>query len=392
MFLRHFRNFLKIKIFYKRPSKYNIAIFDEVGSYYIKLLLKKKNFFIINSRLENNFKLNLFIVFNFFFLKNIFKYKLKINYYLSLINIIKPKIILTFIDNSEEFFELAKLLYKKIFFLAIQNATRFMDKNNKLSVTSRVFRTINIKKAFIPNYACFSKNDICNLKKKISVFNYYDVGSLKFALFKKYFNKKKSIKYDICLIAEDFTGYDDLLNSEGIIKKSNFKIAYEKIVRHVCKLSKEKKLQVVIISKHEESSKLFMKESQFYEKFINYNHNIKFVPNNIKNFSNYNKIFKSKLLIGGNSTLLYEFLNYKKILACNFLLKKNWHSFSYKKKICYLENSSYKTFKKKVIQTLNMSHKNYFKNLGKEKNRYFFMSPASKTLSYIENIINDHAH
>jgi protein-arginine kinase activator protein McsA len=135
-----------------------------------------------------------------------------------------------------------------------------------------------------------------------------------------------------------------------------------------------------------------MKESQFYEKFINYNHNIKFVPNNIKNFSNYNKIFKSKLLIGGNSTLLYEFLNYKKILACNFLLKKNWHSFSYKKKICYLENSSYKTFKKKVIQTLNMSHKNYFKNLGKKKNRYFFMSPASKTLSYIENIINDHAH
>jgi hypothetical protein len=93
-------------------------------------------------------------------------------------------------------------------------------------------------------------------------------------------------------------------------------------------------------------------------------------------------------LIGGNSTLLYEFLNHKKILACNFLLKKDWFSFSYKKRICYLEDSSYESFKKKVIEILNISYKNYFRELGKKK--IFFMSPSNKTIAILKNIIKNY--
>ena len=379
----------KIRFFYKKINNCNIIIFDEVGSYYIKLLLKKKTY-VINSRFDKHFRCNLFVVLNFFFLKNVFKYKLKINYFISLINLIKPKIILTFIDNSNDFFILAKLLHKKIFFLAIQNATRFLDKHNKLTKISGLFKTIDIQNAFIPNYACFSKNDIFNLKKKINVINYYDVGSLKFSLFKKYFNEKFTIKYDICLIAEDFSEYDKLINYEGIIKKTNFADAYSKIAQHVCRLSEENSLSVIIISKHEKESKLFIEECKFYRKFVNKNRLIKIVPNNIKKFTNYKRICESKLLIGGNSTLLYEFLNHKKILACNFLLKKDWFSFSYKKRICYLEDSSYDSFKKKVIEILNISYKNYFKDLGKKKNRIFFMSPSNKTIAILKNIIKDY--
>ena len=48
-------------------------------------------------------------------------------YLYTLINLIKPKVIITSICNSGKFHELAKLLNKKVFFLAVQNASRSSD-------------------------------------------------------------------------------------------------------------------------------------------------------------------------------------------------------------------------------------------------------------------------
>jgi len=388
MFSYFAKNIFNIRFFYEKVSKCNVVIFDEEGSYYIKLLLGNKKSIVINARLDRIFKINLYVIFNLFFLKNIFKYKIKINYYLSLINFIKPKIILTFIDNSNEFFILAKLLHKNIFFLAIQNASRFL--HNKINLVSRLFTTIDINKAFIPNYACFSKFEINNFKKKIKVFNYLEVGSLKYSLFKRYFDRKFKNKYDICLIAENFIGFDQSLESEGLFKKTNFESSYEKIARYTCRLANEENLKIVIICKGEKSSKFYISDKENYGRFANNSLNIKIVPNDVKRFSNYKRIHESSLLIGGNSTLLYELLNHRKILACNFLSNKNWFSFKYKKKVCYLEDDRYEIFKKKIIESLNMTSKAYFKKLGKRKNRLFLMAPPSKTLCKLKSIIQDY--
>ena len=104
----------------------------------------------------------------------------------------KPKLLLTIIDNSLKFSEIAKIFHKEINVMAIQNARRF--------------DIVPIKnKIFIPNFFCLGKYDIDFYKKyKIKVDKFYPVGSLRLANFLKkrsYLNPK--VKFDICYMADE---------------------------------------------------------------------------------------------------------------------------------------------------------------------------------------------
>ena len=105
---------VKFKIFKRKNIK--IIVFDDEERSENELLLKKhlnKTFFLSTR----------FYAINFFFLNskillNTFKYLIKGNfslssYFASLIEFVKPKIILTTCDNSHHFFKTAKILHKK---------------------------------------------------------------------------------------------------------------------------------------------------------------------------------------------------------------------------------------------------------------------------------------
>ena len=99
---------IKVKFFFYNPPKSNLIVFDEHDDNLNNLLLEF-NYFFLRSRIENIDK----IYISFGILKLIFKnYRgnLMTAYLSSIIEIVSPKVILTYIDNSYKFSELAKKL------------------------------------------------------------------------------------------------------------------------------------------------------------------------------------------------------------------------------------------------------------------------------------------
>ena len=194
-FVNYYKFFKKVKFLFKFPKKNKIIIFDDIGSE-ISFILKNEKFFLINPRINSmneiflNYKILIFI------LLNIYKRSLKINYLIALINEIDPKIVITFIDNSQDFHKLSKYFNKKKDFLAVHNANRgdysFLKEKQK--------KKVHIQKLF-----CLGEFDVEFFKRNFINNNPIVSGSLKNSIFfnnyKKEINEK--IVFDICLIGKN---------------------------------------------------------------------------------------------------------------------------------------------------------------------------------------------
>ena len=123
--------FLRAKIKFGNPSKNSLIIFDDVSLNDFKHVLKNREYTVMYARHERIKTIYFSFSVLLYTIKN-FKGNLFTSYLLALIKIIKPKIILTTIDNSFKFSEIAKQFYKKITFIAVQNAARYDFERNKL--------------------------------------------------------------------------------------------------------------------------------------------------------------------------------------------------------------------------------------------------------------------
>ncbi len=119
---------------FKRPPKKSILIYDREGSSNFIEYLKKNDLYILDTRLET---LNIYILFSGL-LRLKFSHK---DYLEAIICCVKPKCILTYIDNNEKFY-LIKERFPEVVTVFVQNGTRgeigdvFGRKyrNNKLKV------------------------------------------------------------------------------------------------------------------------------------------------------------------------------------------------------------------------------------------------------------------
>ena len=113
-------------------------------------------------------------------------------YLISLIEVIQPKVVLTFIDNSLKFSDLARALDKKINFVAIQNAARYDFNKYKYRYKKKLAVQDYTKNLYIPNYLCFGKFEIDHFRKhKVKLETHFEYTLL---LFRKdvAFSKKKT--------------------------------------------------------------------------------------------------------------------------------------------------------------------------------------------------------
>ena len=116
-------------------------------------------------------------------------------YIISLLEVIKPKVVLTRIDNSIKFSVIAKICEKKYIFLAIQSAWRtdynwndYFYKKNEIDINFN-------KKIYLPHFFCFGEYEIKQFKDlNIAVQNFYPVGDL---LHSEYLEHKKQFKHNI---------------------------------------------------------------------------------------------------------------------------------------------------------------------------------------------------
>lgn len=347
-----FKIFFNSNICFKEPEKkYNI-LFDSDLFNVTKNLFTQNNYFVLSSRIESINKIYLNKKVISFIFKNFFKRSLKINYFISLINIIDPKNIITLTDNSLDFFYINKYFVKSnIEFYCIQNSHKYYSGSNEIK-----------KKRFISNYLVFG-NFEKKIYKKSNVKNFIPAGSLKAEVAKKFLERKKLNfnKYDICLIADpNISAFQDTKS------QSNADAGIGLVTKYCLKFSKKFNKSIIISGKTDLKDPSKYLEKKYYEYLLNGEKiNIQF--NNKSSFGSYKNILQSNVIICCMSSLAREaFAFKKKILWCQYVDGTKFPSSG----ICKINDKSYEMFEKHLLKILKYNYKSYAKKIKDEKSSY----------------------
>jgi len=378
------RLILRAKLVFKNPDKSKIIVFDDKTIQDLNNILLEYKYFLLKCRIENIVCIYLSLKILKKFIKN-YKGNIMTAYLLSVIEMVNPKIVITNIDNSFKFSDLAKKLYKKMHFIAIQNAYRIDVDENKYSVQKKITKFNYKKKLFLPNFLCFGKFEI-NLYRKhgIKVKNFFIVGSLRLANFFYYLKKNKinlrKKKHDICLISESYTGRNQLFAKKDFEEKAVL------LTKFVIKFCKEYNKKLVFSLKYSNKNS----ELDYYERYLTpeeYNFLIKNSCERKNEFSSYLTMSQSKVSVAIITTLLSERLaTGEKILSCNLTPTKLW-DFPIKG-MCFIKNCDYITLKKRLLKIYTKSKKDYFSKIKKNKNYLVDYNKNYSTIKKIRDKIN----
>jgi surface carbohydrate biosynthesis protein len=382
--------FLRVKFHFKNPPKNKLIIFDKESIDDLYEIFKDYKYFILENRLNhmNNF------YFNFKILKLIiyfYRGNFMTAYLKSMISIINPENVITFIDNSEKFFELAKFYENKIIFSAIQNGARYEIKENNFIFKNKINNNNN--NIFINNYFCFGNYERYLYKKnKIKVKNFINFGSIRLLNYLQYRKKTQTNKvkerFDICLLSDQGAWYNNLKNYNEIKK------GIVLLIKYTLKFSQKYNLKLVIALKRQKNHRLgsifFYQEQSFFQDNLT-NEEYKYAKEvffNKKNKYNvYDLIINSKVTVGTISSCLREGLALnKKVLVCNFT-KSNIYDFPIDG-LCKLKNRSYKLFETRLSTILKMNFKIYKKKLSKNQDYVLDFQNIKAAKKKLFNIIN----
>ena len=390
MLLKLVKIFFKSKIILLSPPKKKIIIFDDGGNGALEKILNVKEFYLLPVRINKINEIYFYLPILAKTLKFLLSYKLSTSYFCAIIETINPKLVITMIDNSILFSDVARILDKKYKFIAVQNAARYeFDERGKQ----------HAKKFYIPELACFGKfeKNLYN-RHNIKVKNFFVCGSLNISFFQDYLKKLSRKKktnnykqYDICLVSEPSLGFDKQFPGfeKSISKVAEFTIRLAK--KHNLKLAIVAKRPKFIFEKSVFSKKPIKRENEahkneikFYKKYLKVN--FKFLQRNVKKYSSYHVMLNSNLTIAMMSTLLRESLALGgKILSCNFTNNKIWN-FPIQG-ICSLNNMNFEEFEKRVLKLLSISYKNYISNLKKNPKYLVYYSKNNSTQDLLKKKI-----
>ena len=254
---------------FRSPKRKNFLIFDSESFEDLKYITDTYDYYLLETRFQNITKIYLNLVLFFKILIN-YRGNLWTAYLISLIELVSPKIIITFSDNSLKFSEIAKRMEKKnIIFYAIQNGARYDLKRYLHKYEKGLLKEDMTKKIFIPNFFCFGKFEEDDYKsKKINVQNFIPVGSLRLANFileKKIKLKNKNYIYDILLVSDGITeDVDKNFGTEGEVKNM------AKFIKYSIKYATENKKKIIFSLKRLNSTKKNLDEElKFYKKNLN---------------------------------------------------------------------------------------------------------------------------
>ena len=379
---------MKFKI--ENPPQREIVIFDGTSLNDLKYILHKKKFFVLEnrkSRISTVYcSLNIIITFFFNFFLLFFKNKnLHTIYLFTLLEKINPKIVITSIDNSFKFAELAKLLSKKIKFAAIQNANRF-DYMHNIYLFKKNLSVSNLNnKYFIPHFFCFGEHEINQIKKyKINIDQVYKVGSIRVANFFKHIElnkiKLQKEKYDVCLISEAAPNINEKFEIKDLEEK------FAKVAKFTIDYSKKYNLKFIFLQKRNLNSIENKEEMNFYKKYLNKN-DFNFLKKNSSlnqnNYSSYLGLFQSKLAVGAQSTLLRDKIGCKEKILSLGLDNEGLFEFPING-ICKLKNLDYLEFENRMNLILSLNSEEYFAKIEEPINN---LIEFDKNFSTIDKII-----
>lgn len=274
-------------------------------------------------------------------------------YFAVLLRLQKAVIVVTFIDNSDLFYRVARLNIGRMRFLAIQNAARY-------DVVE--LSPVGAGNIYLPEFACFGEyeRDLYT-SKGAQVGSFYPIGSLRESYFRQFWQSREevgesnSFDYDLCVVAEASPGWNQLYpGSEDAIGK---------IATYAVRYAKQHNLRLVIAGKRDiapsvERAKIHHRDTEvlWYQKYIGTD--IPITPRVRDQFTTYGLISRSKLSLALMSTALREAVAREcKVLFCNFSKDPRWNFCV--DGIWSLTQDSYEDFSERVTLMLSMSDSEY---------------------------------
>ena len=319
--------------------------------------------------------------------KNYFKGNLFTVYLVSLIELIKPKVVITNIDNSLKFTDAARILEKEAYFFAIQNAARYDLLGFDYLYSSKQVKYNFNEKFYIPNLFSFGDHEK-DLYKKLNVTakNIYPIGDLRWANFMHYIKNEKDFdeKYncDICLLTEHtspglvhhaIAGFDVATQKRLSNPKLNENITIEKglaqHIKYTIKFCIKNNMKLLMPLKRDKKVSLeaHQIEIDFFKRHLEKEEFDYFQKHRLdretNKFSTYRAVLNSKITIGIRSTLLRNKLSVAgKILACNFT-KNHVYDFPIKG-LCVIKDCSYEEFEQRLLEIYSLSNENFLSKIS----------------------------
>ena len=361
------------KFYLKLPPKKNVIVFDDENIDVLKKIFSNEDFFILPTRINKIKTIYVCKEIIVYLIKNFLKRSIKQNYLVSIIKIIQPKKVITFIDNSTDFFRVSSILKNEnIKFIAVQNSHRYeIHAKNK--------------EVYIPQYYVFGDHEVEIFRKNLGIKEIKPIGSLSAAVAKEYLKSNQSEikpnKYDICLISEPRIK----LNRDFIRvhQTHDVKEHVGLIAQHTLKYCKKNNKNIIFSGKSDNKSINFQsQEKKFYEKILK-DTDIKITFNNKKKFEQYKNLMQSNLIIGMSSTLLRDAFEFrKKILICDFIEHEDTKALT--TGICTLKSTKYNDFETRVNKILSMDYEEYLAEIKDIKKIY---NMSINALDFLKNEI-----
>lgn len=352
--------------YFSKPKKLDIVLYDRSTEKIFSELKINKKYIVLDKK-----KLNIFIIF-FCLIRLKFSYE---NYFKSYINFIKPKIVISGVDNDIIFFKLKK--NSKTSFVVIQNGYRFPSEKKFFKELVKNKGNLSVDYFFLYN-------------------KFYSNFLNKYITFKPIIHG--SVKNNNILISKK-NKIDILFISQFHISKyhlQSYKVFAKKIFSFLNYYCKKKNIKVAILFRSPKSSKNFLIEKNFYNNLCNLSFKI-FYKKKINDFKNaYNYVDAANTILTIDSTLGYEALSRRKkvIFFHTRSLDNVKRTFGWPKKLKNNKKDfipirfdhSYLTkyFEKNININYNKWSKKYEKFI---KDIMFFDSQNKKLINTINHII-----
>jgi surface carbohydrate biosynthesis protein len=179
---------LTAKWYFSIPSKKKIILYDYNEPDLLSYYLKKNDTYLLETRLK---QINIYILFKSL-IRHMWRWKFFSGYIVEYIKEVNPKLVITFIDNNPQFYQL-KIFFPNTIIAFVQNGMR--------GHSNDIFGMLESGKMYTKNFAVDKmfvwNNKVGEMYKKYLGGNYYTIGSLKnnHAMLKRKKKQKKNILF-----------------------------------------------------------------------------------------------------------------------------------------------------------------------------------------------------
>lgn len=280
----------------------------------------------------------------------------------SIIDTLKPKVLITNVDNSNLMGIIHNEFPNKLT-ISVQNGFRSGPK----------YAGGSYSKYPVSIFYGFGEHEGIMMKKLgINNYKYVPSGSLRFGLFKKRFSENLKKEFDLCFISQFNV---DVLNPQIKILMDNG----DKVFLSLIRLCETIGFSLSIAMRSESSSKNYLKEINHFNS-LDPNAIAKIIPNNMINCEGYKTAAKSNILISVNSTLAFEMFGegHKALFTSNANdyncsdLWDTYENFNKLPSMNLIEKLSFEEISHKLKFLINIDEEEYIEKT--EKSRQYYMN------------------